>query len=95
MSNNKQKEGLNKLPLVLSLAFILLLVVGCDRFAYEGLTIGATVEAADSNGICGEYLGFKVKHLIRDYSDGKLYSVGDFQPVIPVESCWDYDGPVE
>jgi hypothetical protein len=89
---NDCPPGLNKLPLVLASALMCLLVSGCDNFTGHSLTIGGTVEAADSNGICGEYLGFKIKHIIRDYSDGKLYSIGGFQPVIPVGSCWDFEG---
>lgn len=70
-------------------ALMCLLVSGCDKFTNDGLRIGGTVEAADSNGVCGEYLGFKVKHLVRDYSDGKLYSFGNYQPLVHVDECWD------
>ena len=57
-------------------------------FVNDSVEAGATVEMVNSGGVCGEYLGYKGGHIVRDSASGLLYA-SDNQAVIVVESCGD------
>ena len=68
----------------LAIGSTVLLVAGCGT----GLNAGDTVEVANSNGICGVYVGYvDGQKVVRDISTKKLWGINEGQAVVIVEDC--------